>query len=110
MPTGEFWDVTNPLKPVGGPFDPNAILDFPITITDWLVALGSSYASHTVTAATPLEILSQGSHISGVIKPRVGLLTGAAFSEGAKYPFQLRLVTADGQQDDQTFWLKIKTK
>lgn len=110
MPTGEFWDLTNPLKPVGEPFDPNSKIDFPISIADWMTEMGSPYASHILTADTPLEVLDQGTHVAGVITPRIGLLTGATFEEGTKYPFLMRVITANGQQDDQRFWLKIKSK
>lgn len=109
MPTS-FWDTSNTAKPVGGPFDPNAKIDFPITVADWLTELGSAYASHTVTAASPLEVLDQGTHSLGVITPRIGLLNGESYAEGTKYPFTLRIVTADGQQDDQSFWLQVKSK
>lgn len=110
MPTGDFWNVDDPLKPVGSPFDPNAKLDFPINVADWLTELGSTYASHTTTADSPLEVLDGGTYIAGVITPRIGLLTGATFDEGTKYPFLVRIVTSNGQQDDQTFWLKVKSK
>jgi hypothetical protein len=110
MPTGDFWDVTDPLKPTGGPFDPDAKIDFPITVTDWLTALGSAYASHTFIVAAPLEVIDAGTHNAGVITPRLGLISGAPFKEGTKYAFTLRIVTVDGQQDDQSFFLRVKSK
>lgn len=109
MPTGDFWNVDNPLAP-WGPFDPDAEIVFPIEVGDWLDSLGTTYASHTIIAASPLECLSQGTHSGGTIPVRMALLSGADFTPGRKYPFTIRIVGADAQQDDRTLWLKVKDR
>lgn len=105
-----FWNTSNPLKPVGGPFDPDAILDLPFGVADWLTELNSEYGSHEFITADPFEVISQGTHVDGVIVMRLALITGATYSAGQKYPVTLRIVTANGQQDDQTFYITIKSK
>jgi hypothetical protein len=106
--TGSYWNTTNPDKPVGK-FDPNAIIDFPIGLTDWLAKLGTTYASHTIIADTPLECVAS-SQSGGDLTVRIQLVASATFTVGAKYPFTVRLVGADGQQDDRTFWLKLQNR
>lgn len=106
---GDFWDITDPSKPVGE-FDPDAKLRFPLTITDILDKMGTTYASHDVLVSSPIEVIDAGVHVAGVVTLFIGLLTGATFSLGTKYPVTLRIVGADGQQDDRTVYLKVKQK
>lgn len=108
MATGDFWNTDDPLKP-WGLFDPDAILDFPIDVSGWLADMASTYASHTVIASDPLEHVTSG-HSAGIITVRMKLATTPTYTAGQKYPFTLRLVCADGQQDDRSFWLKIKAR
>lgn len=108
MATGDFWNVDDPLKP-WGLFDPEAILDFPISIADWLVDMDSTYASHSIITAAPLEC-DDSAHSAGIITVRMSLVVTPVYTSGVKYPFTLRLVCADGQQDDRTFWLKVKAR
>lgn len=108
MATGSFWNVDDPLKP-WALFDPNAIIDIPIEIGDWLTSLGSTYASHTIIASDPLEAVSS-SHSAGTIVVRMQVASGAEYTSGMKYPFTVRLVCADGQQDDRTLRLKVTSR
>ena len=109
MTTGIAWDVSDPLKP-WALFDPDAIRIIPIEVAALLESMGTTYASHTVIAASPLECLSAGTHSAGVIPVKVAMLSGATYTAGVKYPFTIRVVGADGQKDDRTLWLKIKQR
>ena len=104
--TGDFWNLDNPAKP-WGPFDPAAVILFPFDIADWLAEMGSTYADHTVTAPAPLEHINGKAYANGVIWVKLRLATGATYKLLTKYPFTVRLICADGQQDERTFWLKL---
>jgi len=110
MTTGPAWDLSNKEKPVAL-FDPSAIRVIPYDPSALLVSMGTDYASHLVTAAEPLECLNQGTPTpEGIIPIRMAVKAGAAFSQGKKYPFTIRIVGADGQQDERTLWLKLKDR
>lgn len=108
MPTGDFWNVEDPAKP-WGPFDPDANLVFPIEIADWLAEMATAYASHQVIVPAPLECLNS-SHNAGIISVRMALVASPTFKSGTKYPFTIRLVGADGSQDDRTLLLKVLSR
>lgn len=105
MATGSYWnDPTGP-KP-WALFDTDAIIEIPIEIADWLDSLASTYQSHQILVDEPLECT--GSVIaSNIITATMKVKAGATFTKGVKYPFTVRLVCADGQQDDRTLWLKL---
>ncbi len=115
MKTGDYWNIEDPKKP-WGEFDPNAKLVFPIFVNEWLREMGTTYSSHEVLAASPLQC-SDGVHAVSegldVIHIRVQIAVGADFKIGLKYPFTLRLVGANGSDgagpltDDRTLWLKL---
>lgn len=105
---GPAWDLSNPDKPVAK-FDPNAIRVIPFSVVDLLESMGTTYASHQVIAAAPLECVSS-QHAAGVIAIRMKLVTNPVFKEGDKCPFTVRVVGADGQQDDRTLWLQVKSR
>lgn len=106
---GDFWDITDPAKPIGE-FDPNAKLRFPLTVQDILDGMGTTYASHEIIAALPVEVLDPGTHAAGVVTPFIGLLDGSTWSLGDKLAVTIRIVGADGQQDDRTVYLKLKER
>jgi hypothetical protein len=108
MTTGAFWNVDNPLKP-WGPFDPDSVLDIPFDWATWLADIGGTYASHTITVASPLENPSS-SHSAGIITARIQKLAGQTPVVGQKYPVLCRIVTSNGQKEDQTVYLKIREK
>jgi len=108
MTTGAAWNLDDPTKPFAQ-FDPNAIRDIPIEIADWLSSMGTTYASHEVIAQAPLQCLSS-SHSAGVVLVRISLVASPVYTPGAKYPVTLRVVGADGQQDDRTLLLKVKDR
>lgn len=108
MTTGPAWDLSDPAKPVAL-FDPDAIRVIPFEVADILASMDTAYGSHTIIAESPLECVSSV-HQGGVISIRMKLATGAPYTSGSKYPFTVRLVGADGQQDDRTLWLKVKDR
>lgn len=103
MTTGAAWHLDNPLKPWAN-FDAEAIRDIPVEWDLWFADIGSPHASHTVIAAAPLVILGSA-ETGGIIKVRVS--TDGTGTLGNKYPFTVRVVAVDGEQDDQTLWLKL---
>lgn len=104
---GDFWDITDPAKPVGL-FDPNAKLRFPLTISDILAKMNTTYADHDILLDSPLELLDPGTFDAGVVTPFIGLLDGATWQIGDKLPVTIRVIGADGQQDDRTVYLKLR--
>ena len=98
-----FWDVSNPAKPKGIK-DPDAILDYPINYTAWLLDITDTYASHTVSVTGGLAVHST-IEASGIITV---WLSGGTVGETAT--FTIRIVTAAGRIDDRTFYLKIKER
>lgn len=109
MTTGAYWNVKdNPLKPWGW-FDVNAKILYPFDWVTWLADSGTTYASHTCTAEAPLEIISS-SQISGVIIAKVGVLSGETPVDGQKYAITCHIVCANGEEEDQTLYLKIRQK
>lgn len=109
MATGDFWNTDDPTKP-WGLFDPDAEIVFPIDVAAWLSGLATTYASHTITADAPLECVDAGTHADGVIPVRMRLAAAAEYTSGRKYPFTIRIVGTDDQQDDRTLWLKVKPR
>lgn len=108
MPTGNFWDLTNPKKPVGD-FDPNSTRKIPFDWSAWLTQEGTTYQSHTIIAEDPLEEVSS-SQASGIITVKVKVKAGGVAVVGQKYALTCRLTAADGQIEDQTNYLKIVEK
>ena len=106
MATGLAWNLSNPLKPYAL-FDRDAIRDIPCNWSAWLLDIGDTYASHTMLVAAPLECVTSA-QLSGVIVARIKV-TGTPVA-GQKYPVTFRVVSAGGQQDDQTLYLKITEK
>lgn len=108
MATGTLWNIGNPLKP-WALFDTHAELEIPFELEDWLTSLAAAYASHEVIAEAPLECVSDDytADDGGIIAIRIKVAAGAEFTKGVKYPFTVRLVCDDGQQDDRTLWLKL---
>lgn len=110
MTIGAAWNIDDPAKP-WALWDPNANIKIPIGLAAWLVDLSTSYASHQIITAAPLECADPGAHVDGTIAVRMKLVATPTFTEGVKYPFTVRVVGADGlTQDDRTFWLKVKSR
>ncbi len=109
MTSGTAWDLSDPSKP-WALFDPDAIRIIPIDVSALIDSMGTTYASHSVSVAPPLACLDQGTHSAGVIPVKMALDVGSSFTSGMKYPFTIRVVGSDGQQDDRTLWLKVKDR
>jgi len=108
MATGNFWDVTNAKKPFGE-FDPNGIYDIPFDWATWLTGLGETYASHTITCATGLTCATSAQN-AGVVVARIKKTVGATLTEGDKIAVTCHIVTTNGQEEDQTLYLKVREK
>lgn len=110
MTIGAAWNIDDPTKP-WALFDPDANIPIPIGLDDWLADLGTTYGSHSIIAAAPLECAAAGTYSSGTILVRMKLVSAPTFAQGTKYPFTVRVVGADSiTQDDRTLWLKVKTR
>ena len=103
MATGNFWDVTAPLKPVGL-MDPDGVYDIPFDWASWLSGLTDTYASHSIICATGLQCTQS----AGVITARIK--ASGALNVGSKYAVTCRITTTNGQIEDQTLLLKIIQK
>lgn len=107
---GSNWNVEDPLKP-WALWDPDANIVIPIGLDDWLAELGTTYGSHTVIAAAPLQCVSPGTYVAGTIGVRMALVASPTFKSGVKYPFTIRVTGLDGvTKDDRTLWLKVKDR
>ena len=95
-----FWDTTNVLKPKGIK-DPDAVLDYPVDFSAWLLDISDTYASHSIIVSDGLTVDSS-SESGGVITP---ILSGGVV--GATEHFTVRITTTAGRTDDRTFYLKI---
>ena len=102
--TGAAWTYDKARRRWWAEFDRNAIRDIPVGWADFFADLGSAYASHTVTAAAPL-VCAGSVEAAGVIKLRMSEDGSGVLNRF--YPFSVRAVTADGQRDDQTLWLRL---
>lgn len=106
MATGDFWDVTDPLKPFGL-MDPDDVLTLPFDFAAWLTGQGTTYASHNLAPAAGLLAVNV-SQALGVIRVNVSKDPAVALAAGAKYGVTCQLVAADGQKRSMTLWLKIR--
>lgn len=112
MATGDAWTIDQEAPDVLKPwaqFDSDAILDIPFDWSEWLADKGTTYSSHSVITHASLEC-TQSSQASGVIKVRIKKATAATLVAGTKYEVTCRIVAADGQQEDQTVYLRATSK
>jgi hypothetical protein len=108
MATGSAWNVDNPLKP-WALFDADAVRDIPFEWDLWLADIGSTHSNHSATAQAGLEVVTT-SEADGVILVRVRKDPEADLIAGQKYWVTCHMEAADGQEDDQTVYLKIAEK
>lgn len=106
MPTGDFWDLSNPLKPTGL-FDPDDVIHLPFDFSEWLADNDATYVSHTVTVDSKLQYENVG-QTDGVVVVRVFALDPADLAEGDKCGVTVQCRASDGQKRSQTLWLKAK--
>lgn len=111
MTTGAAWHIEEDadwevIKPWAW-WDINDIIDIPISWVDWLADKGTTYGSHTVICATGF-VCTQSSQAGGVITMRIKKdPSGPDLVNGTKYAITQRIVGADGQTQDRTWFLKI---
>lgn len=108
MTTGSFWNVDNPLKPVGL-FDPDSVLDLPFDWVAWLAEEGTTYASHEIVCDPNLECVASA-HSLGIIRARIQKASAGVLVAGQKYVVTCRITDSIGQVEDQTGYLKIFEK
>lgn len=110
MTIGAAWNVDDPAKP-WALWDPNANIRIPIGVDDWIAELSTTYGSHQVIAAAPLECAEAGTYSAGTIVVRMKLVASPVYTAGVKYPFTIRITGVDGVTvDDRTLWLKVKER
>lgn len=109
MPTGAAWNVSNPLKPWAW-FDKDSVRDIPFEWDLWLEDVGASYASHSISCQDGL-VCTQSSQSAGVIKARIKKNpSGPDLVDGDKYWVTCHIIASDGQEEDQTVYLRITVK
>lgn len=108
MTTGNFWDVTNPKKPVGE-FDGDDIIDIPFDVAAFMTGAGDTYASHTIIPDLGLQCASSA-FAAGFIVTRIKKDPVQTLTVGAKYGVTWRVVGTSGQSKDATLYLKIVTR
>jgi hypothetical protein len=110
MTTGSAWNTDNPNKPWAS-FDADAVRDIPFEWDLWLADIGSVYLSHTITTDPELECVNPTSgELTGVIKARIQAAPGQVLTIGTKYKVRCHIIAANGEEDDQTLYLKIAEK
>lgn len=105
MATGAAWNVDAPLKP-WALFDADAVRDIPFDWNTFLTSIGSTFTSATATAAQGLEVVSV-TPSDGVAIVRVRKDPDIALVAGQKYAVTCHIVAGNGEEDDQTVYLKI---
>lgn len=108
MTTGAAWNVADPLKPWAY-FDPDAIRDIAFEWDVWLAAIDADYASHEITVESGLEVVDED-EADGVITVRIKKADAATLTAGRLYTVHCHIVASDGQEDDQTLYLRIIEK
>lgn len=116
MATGDAWIIEQePPEELVKPwawFDKDDILDIPFDWTLWLDDKETTYASHSVTTHADLECTNPTTgEAAGVIKSRIKkAAAGADLVANTKYWITCHIVAADGQESDQTLFLKTGSK
>ena len=106
--TGAAWHIEEDADEIPRPwawFDMDAILDLPFHWEDWLADKGTTYSSHTVICDAGVTNVAS-SQSAGVILVRVKQDTMAPMVAGTKYAVTCRIVGVNGEQEDQTLYLK----
>ena len=114
MATGEAWNIEEEAPDVPRPwaqFDIQAVVDIPVDWNEWLADKETTYASHSVTTSPELECTNPTSGESqGAIKMRIQASTLNPPVLGRKYWVTCHIVGADGQEEDQTLYLRAAAK
>lgn len=100
--SGAFWNFDNPMKP-NGIIDPDAILDIPFDLSDWLAATSDTIASWTIIPDLPITNVSS-SAAAGVIVAFIAM-NGAAIGNTLKVT--CRFITSGGRTDERTVYLNV---
>jgi hypothetical protein len=106
--TGSAWNLDDPLHPWAY-FDPDSKRDIPIAWDQWLADIQSSYASHTITVDVGL-LCPSSIQVNGIVKARIQKDPANPLVVGQKYAVTCHIIAADGEEEDQTVFLKILQK
>lgn len=106
MTTGSFWNVDNPLKPWGR-MDPQSKIDIPFDWQDWIADTDTQLKSWTITCESPLECVQSQETEDGLITARIRVADGGEVTIKQKYTVTCHIIASDGQEDDQTVYLKM---
>lgn len=103
-----FWNI--PAQYPCGPFDLDAILNFSFDFSPWAAKSGPGVTVASVSIINGDGLTFTGNALdAGVFTVqirKIDPLTG----KGEKFPFTLRTVLSDGQQDDRTFMLEMRQR
>jgi len=105
MPVESFWDYSDAEKPTGN-IDRDSTRKIPIDWRDWLTQEQTTYASHLLITATPLEIVSEAV-LNGVVTFFVKVAALAEFTPGRRYPVTCRITCTDSQIEDRTVYFRV---
>jgi hypothetical protein len=98
-----FWNENSPLKPTGIKA-PEAVLDYPIDFSAWLLDMGATYTSHTVTHTGSI-VIDSSSHLNGIISV---IISGGTLGEAVEFTIHINATVAGSARADQrTFYLNI---
>lgn len=109
--TGNFWDISDPRKPIGDFIDPDDELDISIVVRFWLDANGEP------RDLDPSKCFVDGfDHIDcnirqiikNIVTVRVKRKSDVELVKNKIYPMKLSLSLPDGQVRHKTFWLRVK--
>jgi hypothetical protein len=89
--------------------DPNAVLDYSIDWTDWLLAAApdDTIQIHQVILQADTDLVVEQSAVVGGTRVTFWLSGGTA---GTTERVVCRITTVDGRVDDRSVWLKIKER
>jgi hypothetical protein len=85
--------------------DPNAVLDYTVDFTAWLLPAADTISSHTVTVTG--GIVKDSSGVVGGNKVTMWVSGGVA---GTPASATVRIITTGGRTDDRTVYFKLKER
>lgn len=106
MPTGDYWNEDDPLKP-WGLFDKDEVKHIPFDFSAWLAQEDTTYVTQDFDPdenLTATFLLESG----GVIVAEIKRAPAGELFENEKYGVTCLMTAADGQKKSQTLWFKIK--
>jgi hypothetical protein len=104
-----FWRETGPKVP-WGPFDPDAKLNFSFDMSPWVTTAGPGLTLESCDViGDPLLTIDKAIEGS-TVTVGVRAATPSSLPAGSWLSFTLRMQLSDGQRDDRTFWLLVRSR